>query len=76
MTKKTIITKSITYSLPLFPIFVVLFFCKVLGLISIPWFWVFLPVLLWPLFIVALLAFMLICFLFAAIVAIVVGLLS
>lgn len=76
MNTKNITNKTITYSLPLFPLFVVLLVCKVLGFINIGWFWVFLPILIWPIFFFTVLGFILVCFLFVAIGAIIGGMFS
>ncbi len=76
MNKQAVITKSVTYTLPMFPIFVVLLVCKLFGLINIGWFWVFLPILIGPIFALTVILFMLVCLLFAGIVTLIVGLFS
>lgn len=76
MNKQAVVTKSVTYTLPLFPIFVVLLVLKLLGIIDIGWFWVFLPILIGPIFALAVIGFMLVCLIFAALVALVVGIFS
>lgn len=57
--------QTVTYSLPLLPIFFVLLVLKMFGIISIGWFWVFFPLIIYPLFIIIFLGFIV----FAALIA-------
>lgn len=66
---------TVTYTLPMWPIFVVLLVLKLTGIANISWFWVFFPLWCGIAFVVIVLAFLLACLIFAAIVAFIVGML-